>query len=143
MEKYYVSDGNGAKEVNIPQREDAFKSILGASNSPKNEENTQPNLVAGDAVVEASNAVFEGKEESVIVEPPAKETFYCSNCRKHYSDEEVRKEAIDYQRNEDGTLSKSASRFSVFCKVCAKFFRVIDNDAAKMLKDMVRKNVRN
>lgn len=142
MSDKYVTSNATNKETEIVHRENPIDSIVKASKAENKADQLKDDLVAGDEAVTSSNAVFEGKEEGVVVTPP-KETFYCSNCRKHYNDEEVRKEAIDYVRAEDGSLTKSASRFSVFCNVCAKFFRVIDNNAQRMLNDMIRKNVKN
>ena len=146
-DKYFVSDGHGAKEVEIPAKQDPFKSILakdeGHKTSEKAAESTESPLAAGDALKQEYTDSFGVKEESVVVEPKSKEEFNCRNCQRRYSEDEVRKEPIDWIRNEDGTLSKSASRFSVFCKVCGYFFRVLDNNAAKMLQDMIRKNVKN
>ena len=142
-EKYYVSDGNGGKEVEIPVKIDPFKAILAKPEAKKREEKPKDEVVAGDETVAQSKAAFEGKEEAVVPEPE-KEVVYghCNNCRLELTEDKVIKNAIDYQRNEDGSLSKAASRFSVFCKQCMKFVTVIDFDAAKMLQDMIRKGVK-
>jgi|SRR5579864_50708 len=143
-EKYYVSDGNGGKEVSIPVREDPFKAILAKPEAPKSEEKApEPVQVAGDDLAQESKAAFSGKEEGMVPEQP-KEVVYghCNNCRLELTEDKVVKTPIDYIRAEDGTLTKAASRFSIFCKNCMKFVTIIDRDAQKLLNDMIRKNVR-
>jgi hypothetical protein len=120
QDNYLVSDGAGAKEVPILKREVPPEPIVEAQDAPK---------------------IDQPATESVVT-PPPEETFYCSNCRLHLKDEQIVKQPIDYQRNEDGSLSKAASRFSVFCKNCYKFLRILDRDAQKLLNEMVRKSVR-
>jgi len=142
VDKYLVSD-DGGKEVPVIRKESAVDSTPRPQNAPNTGEKAPTQPQAGDAAAANPTANFAGQEEAVVVEPVQKETFYCGNCRRHYSDEEVRKEAIDYARSEDGSLTKCASRFSVFCKVCARFLRIIDKDAAKMLNEMIRKNIKN
>jgi hypothetical protein len=141
-DSYVIDNGGEGKEVPVPKRVDAFKDILRAPAAPRNEEKTKSESVAGDAVVNEYKASFAGKEESVIEQP--KEIIYghCNNCRVELTEEKVVKTPIDYLRGEDGTLTKAASRFSVFCKNCMKFITIIDRDAAKMLQDMIRKNAR-
>lgn len=142
-EKYYVSDGNGGKEVPIPFREDPFKSILAKPEARKKEEKPKEEPVVGDATIAQSKAAFAGKEESVVTEEP-KELVYghCNNCRLELTEEKVVKQEIDWIRNEDGTLSRTANRFSVFCKQCMKFVCVIDKMAAEMLQNMIRKGIK-
>ena len=143
IEKYYVSDANGGKEIDIPVRKDPFESILKKAEAPKGPEKVKEVPVAGDDTVEAYEASFEGKEEALAADPK-KELVYghCNNCRLELTEDKVVKNAIDYLRNEDGSLSKAASRFSVFCKNCMKFITVIDRDAQKLLNEMIRKGVR-
>jgi hypothetical protein len=143
MNEYYVSDGNGGKAVPIPVKQDPFKDILKKADAPRTEEKPKDEPTPGDATVAESKAVFAGKEESVAVEPEKEVTYgHCNNCRLELTEEKVVKNAIDYLRNEDGSLSKAASRFSVFCKQCMKFITVIDQDAQKLLNEMIRKGVR-
>lgn len=145
-EKYYVSDAEGGKEVPVPVRQDPFKDILAtpeAQNKPeKAESQPQQPLTAGDAVTKEYKDSFAGKEEGVV-EPP-KEVVYghCNNCRLELTEEKVTKQPIDYLKAEDGTMTRYASRFSVFCKGCMKFITVIDKDAQKMLQDMIRKGAK-
>ena len=75
---------------------------------------------------------------------PAKELIYghCNNCRLELTEAKVVKTPISYLTNEDGSMSKTASRFSVFCKNCMKFITLIDQDAAKMLQEMIHKNLK-
>jgi hypothetical protein len=141
-ESYVINDGGTGKEVPVPKREDAYKSILGSPAAPTVNEKPKVEPVAGDATVAEYKGSFAGKEEAVVVTPVQEEQFYCKNCRRHFDGKDVRKEPIDYLRNHDGSLSKAASRFSVFCKVCALFLRVIDNDAQKMLSEMIKKGIR-
>lgn len=140
MEKYYVSDASGGKEVPIPVRQDPFESILKKPEALKNEEKVlNESLATGDAIVQESQSAFAGKEEAVVEQP--KEIIYghCNNCRLELTEDRVVKTPIDYARNEDGSMSKTATRFSVFCKNCMKFVTLIDRDAAKMLQDMIKK----
>jgi len=143
MDKYYVSDGNGGKEIPIIKKEDPYKAILAKAEAPTSREKVHDEVVAGDATTKEYKTSFAGKEESVVTEPE-KELVYghCNNCRVELTEDKVTKNAIDYQRNEDGSLSKIASRFSVFCKNCMKFITIIDRDAVKMLQDMIKKGVR-
>ena len=143
-EKYYVSDGNGGKEVEIPTKVDPFKSILAPSQANKSEEKVpDPTPTAGDDIVEESKAAFAGKEEAIVPEEP-KEIIYghCNNCRLELTEEKVVKQPIEYIKNEDGSFGKTATRFSVFCKQCMKFVTLIDADAAKMLQNMIKKGIR-
>ena len=142
-ESYFVSDGNGGKEVKIQAHEDPFKAILAKPEGRRTEEKPKDEPTAGDETIAQSKAAFAGKEESVATEPE-KELIYghCNNCRLELTEKKVVKNAIDYQRNHDGSLSKAASRFSVFCKNCMKFVCVIDRDANKLLEEMIRKGIK-
>jgi hypothetical protein len=141
-DNYYVSDGNGGKEIPIPVKIDPFKDILKKAETPRSPEKPKDEPVAGDATVGKYEASFAGKEESVVETPKEVVYGHCNNCRLELTEDKVVKNAIDYQRNHDGSLSKAASRFSVFCKNCMKFITLIDNDAAKMLQDMIKKTSR-
>lgn len=140
-EKYYVSNGDGAKEVEIIKKEDPFKSILAKAEAKKIEEKPKDDLVAGDETIPYSKAAFAGKEEGVEL-PKDLVYGHCNNCRVELTEDKVVKNAIDWLRNEDGSLSKKANRFSVFCKQCMKFITVIDQDAAQMLQNMIRKGIK-
>ena len=99
--------------------------------------------MAGDETTKAYKAAFEGKEEGIIPEQ-SKDLVYghCNNCRLELTEDRVVKTPIDYLKAEDGTMTRFASRFSVFCKQCMKFVTVIDRDAQKMLENMIRKGVK-
>lgn len=142
MNEYYVSDGNGGKAVPIPVKQDPFKDILKKPEARKVEEKPKDEVVAGDATIEQSKAVFNAKEEAVAEDPKKVVYGHCNNCRLELTEDKIVKTPIDYVRAEDGTLTKAASRFSIFCKNCMKFVTIIDKDAAKMLQDMIRKNAR-
>jgi L-cysteine desulfidase len=140
----YVTSNATNKETEIVHRENPLDAIVKATKPEKRPNPPEGDLVAGDDTIAASNAVFEGKEESVAIDQQKEITYgHCNNCRIELTEDKVNKQEIDWIRNEDGTLSKSASRFSVFCKSCMKFITIIDHNAAKMLQDMIRKNVKN
>jgi hypothetical protein len=141
-ESFVINNGGEGKEVPVPKRVNPLDSIVAAPTAPRTEEKPKTEPVAGDDTVREYKDSFAGKEEAVVVEPVQEEQFYCKNCRRHFYGKDVRKEPIDYARAEDGTLSRCASRFSVFCKVCALFLRVIDQDAQKMLNEMIRKGIK-
>jgi ribosomal protein L44E len=67
------------------------------------------------------------------------ERYYCSNCRKELNVEQVNKRPLDFIRNEDGSLSPQPARFSVFCKQCEQFLRIIDPQVAAELQKIVDK----
>lgn len=142
-ESYVINDGGSGKEVPVPHREDPFKAILKAPAAPRIEEKVEDEVVAGDEVVGQYKASFAGKEESVEIEPE-KEVIYghCNNCRLELTEERVVKQPIEWLKNEDGSMSKVANRFSVFCKSCMKFVTLIDREAQKMLQNMIRKGVK-
>jgi hypothetical protein len=144
VDSYIINNGGEGKEVPIPKRQDAFKSILAKADAPTIEEKGEDDpLTAGDSVAKEYKDSFAGKEEGVVVEK-SKEIVYghCNNCRTEMTEERVVKTPIDYLRNEDGSLSKAASRFSIFCKQCMKFITILDRDAQKLLQEMIRKNIR-
>lgn len=135
-DKYVVSDAT-QQEREVPKRDNPLDSIVEVPKAQKTEEKApEPTLTAGD------KAAFKGQEEAVI-EPP-KEVIYghCNNCRLELTEDRVVKTPIDFLKAEDGTMTRFASRFSVFCKQCMKFVTLIDKDAAKLLQEMIRKNVR-
>jgi hypothetical protein len=135
-DKYVVSDAT-QQEKDVPKRDNPLGSLVEAPKAEKTEEKApeQP-LTAGD------KAAFKGQEEAVI-EPPKNVVYgHCNNCRLELTEERVVKTPIDWTRNEDGTISRTANRFSVFCKQCMKFVCVIDKMAAEMLQNMIRKNIK-
>ena len=67
--------------------------------------------------------VEEKKEEPKQIVP---EIYHCVNCRADKTVDEVNKEPLDFERNEDGSLSTKPGRYSVFCKQCQYFMRIID-----------------
>ena len=142
MENYYVSDGTGGKEIPIIKKEDPFKAILSDAKAPRTEEKAEDEVVAGDELPKSYKAAFSGKEESVVEIPKDVVYGHCNNCRIELTEDKVTKNAIDWIRAEDGTLTKAATRFSIFCKNCMKFICILDRDAQKMLNDMVRKGTK-
>lgn len=142
-DSYVIDNGGEGKEMPVPKREDAFKAILGASKAPRIEEKVKDEVVAGDATTTAYKASFAGKEESVVPETE-KDIIYghCNNCRLELTEDKVVKQPIEYVKTEDGSLSKTATRFSVFCKSCMKFITLIDQAAAEMLQSMIKKGIR-
>jgi hypothetical protein len=141
MDKYFVSDANGGKEIPIPKRQDPFEAILKKAEADSSKEvilsETQ---AAGDALVHETKNAFAGKEEAIVPEE-SKEVIYghCNNCRLELTEDKVVKQPIEWNRNEDGSLSKIATRFSVFCKSCMKFICLLDKQAAQMLDEMIHK----
>jgi nitrous oxide reductase len=145
-EKYYVSDAAGGKEVEIPVRQDPFESILAKPEAQKAEEVVvNDTLAAGDDLALKSKDAFAGKEEALVVEPEEKKEItygHCNNCRLELTETRVVKQPIEFERAEDGSYTKTATRFSVFCKQCMKFITLIDQEAVKMLDEMIHKNVK-
>lgn len=72
-------------------------------------------------------------EETQPLDPTS---FRCATCHEVRSEKEVTKLALDFIKNEDGTLSPGTLRFSVFCSTCQKFLGVIDPDATAQLDKM-------
>jgi L-cysteine desulfidase len=142
MEKYFVSDASGGKEVEIPIRKDPFEAILKKAEADSSKEViVNESQAAGDALVRETKNSFVGKEEEVVVDKSKDLTYgHCNNCRLELTEDKVVKQPIEYQRAEDGSFTKIATRFSVFCKNCMKFITLIDQQAVQMLQDMIHKN---
>jgi hypothetical protein len=141
-DSYIIDNGGSGKEVPIVKRANQLDAILAKADAPRVVEKPKDEVVAGDETTKAYKSSFGGKEESVIEEPKNLVYGHCNNCRLELTEEKVVKNAIDWLRGEDGTLTKAATRFSIFCKNCMKFICVLDNDAQKMLNDMIRKGTR-
>jgi len=140
VDSYIINNGGEGKEVPIVKKVDPFESILSRPEAKKNEEKPKEAiLAAGDTLSHEFKDSFAGKIEEVI--EPKKDVIYghCNNCRLELTEDRVVKQPIEYLKNEDGSFSKTATRFSVFCKNCMKFITLIDKDAAKMLQEMIRK----
>jgi hypothetical protein len=141
-ESYVINDGGTGKEVPVPKRVNPLDSIVAAPTAPRTEEKPKTEPVAGDDTVAEYKGSFAGKEESLV--EPKKEVVYghCNNCRLELTEKKVVKQPIEWLKNEDGTMSKVANRFSVFCKSCMKFVTLIDKDAADMLQNMIKKGIK-
>lgn len=74
--------------------------------------------------------------ESAHKEPevPFMEMYHCNNCRIDLSPEMVTKMALDFKRNDDGSVSPMIARHSIFCKACNHFIRIVDPVVSRELK---------
>jgi hypothetical protein len=67
------------------------------------------------------------------------EKYHCNNCRVDLSSDMITKLALDYRKNEDGSLVADIMRFSIFCKQCNFFIAIVDPDASKQLQKIVKR----
>ena len=80
-------------------------------------------------------------QEAVLAETPIEEKSYrCVNCKVQIPDSKAKKEPTNYVREEDGTISKEFTRFSVFCPTCQAFLCLVADEDARLLNNMLYKN---
>jgi hypothetical protein len=63
----------------------------------------------------------------------------CATCREVKKDEQLMKQPIEYKHNQDGSVSFTGARFSIFCGTCQKFLGIYDPVAQHELSEMLRK----
>ena len=139
-DSYVIDNGGEGKEVPVPKRVNPIDALVAKADALRGTEKPKDEVVAGDETTKAYKASFAGKEEGVVPELE-KDLIYghCNNCRLELTEEKVTKQPTEYVKNEDGSFGKTATRFSIFCKNCMKFITLVDQDAAKMLQDMIKK----
>jgi hypothetical protein len=61
--------------------------------------------------------------------------FHCSNCRKDYGEDNMKKEFLDYVQGPDGKPVSAGTRYSIFCGVCEHYVGIADPQRDKTLAD--------
>ena len=71
--------------------------------------------------------------------PVIEEMYHCSICKEDLPVSRLKKEYIDYSRNDDGQVQAVEGRYSVWCGKCLHFRGIADPAAQAELRKITER----